>query len=110
MFTSVLCIAAFHAAAAPLTRAPPRNRQVHIISMENGSFEGALHDIGVQGSAGLAEEWRQAIPVPKGVVDRRAHAGVGPDFLLLELGAEPRVQFVHDRAAVRLVKAQPFLR
>src|ERR1039457_263161 len=44
------------------------------------------------------------------VSDRGSQSGVRFDFLLLELGAEPGVQFVHDRATVLLVKAQSFLR
>ena len=80
-----------------------------VFAVADRGFQSTLAKVVVQWGAGYAQEQRQFFPVLEHVFDRAAHATVRLDSFLLELGAEPVEEPIHDRLALLLVKGEALL-
>ena len=70
-----------------------------VLPVQDGHLQTPLADIVVQWGPGDAQEQSQGIPVVEQVIERTAESGVGFDFLLVDLVAQPTVEVVEDRLA-----------
>jgi len=80
-----------------------------VLPVQDGHLESPFANVIIQGSSALAQEERQWFPVPERVTDRLPQAGVGLDFLLLQLLIHPLMQMVRNGLAMGLVMEQPLL-
>ena len=78
-------------------------------AMQDGLLQASFANVIVQGHACDPQEQRQLVPVVGHVGDGLPEAGVGFDELVIDLCVHPRMQVVHQRAAVGLVEHEALL-
>lgn len=78
--------------------------------MKDGHLQSLLANVIIQWCAGAAQEKGKRFPVFDHVMDGLTQAGVGFDFLLIELIDQPGFEIGHNRSAMFLVVEEALFR